>query len=139
MFVRTGFIAMFLAFTVVASGQQPVDEVRKSIYFGGGSAYIDEEQARQLNEWLDSIPNLLEQYEIHLISHTDPIGGREFNEMLSRMRSAAVQQLLVQRLIPQNRISIKDWGLENPVYNNDTHGGRQMNRRVDVILYPVIF
>jgi len=139
MFVRAGFIVMWLALTVGAHGQQPVDEVRKSIYFGGGSYYIDEEQARQLNEWLDSIPNLLEKYEIHLISHTDPIGGREFNEMLSRMRSTAVQQLLVQRLIPQNRISIKDWGLENPVYENDTHGGRQMNRRVDVILYPVIF
>lgn len=139
MFVRVGFIVMLLAATVAASGQQPVDEVRKSIYFGGGSYYIDEEQARQLNEWLDSIPNLLEKYEIHLISHTDPIGGREFNEMLSRMRSAAVQQLLVQRLIPENRISIKDWGLDNPVYSNDTHGGRQMNRRVDVILYPVIF
>lgn len=130
---------MLLALTVAASGQQPVDEVRKSIYFGGGSYYIDDEQARQLNEWLDSIPNLLEKYEIHLISHTDPIGGREFNEMLSRMRSAAVQELLVQRLIPENRISIKDWGLENPVYENDTHGGRQMNRRVDVILYPVVF
>lgn len=139
MFVRSAFIVMLMALTVAASGQQPVDEVRKSIYFGGGSYYIDEEQAQQLNEWLDSIPNLLEKYEIHLISHTDPIGGREFNEMLSRMRSAAVQQLLVQRLIPQNRISIKDWGLENPVYNNDTHGGRQLNRRVDVILYPVIF
>ena len=128
-----------LGLTVAASGQQPVDEVRKSIYFGGGSYYIDEEQARELNEWLDSIPNLLEKYEIHLISHTDPIGGREFNEMLSRMRSGAVQQLLVQRLIPENRISIKDWGLDNPVYSNDSHGGRQMNRRVDVILYPVIF
>lgn len=139
MFVRSAFIVMLMALTVAASGQQPVDEVRKSIYFGGGSYYIDEEQAKQLNEWLDSIPNLLEKYEIHLISHTDPIGGREFNEMLSRMRSAAVQQLLVQRLIPQNRISIKNWGLDNPVYNNDTHGGRQMNRRVDVILYPVIF
>ena len=139
MIVRTAFIVVLLGLTVAASGQQPVDEVRKSIYFGGGSYYIDEEQARQLNEWLDSIPNLLEKYEIHLISHTDPIGGREFNEMLSRMRSGAVQQLLVQRLIPENRISIKDWGLDNPVYSNDSHGGRQMNRRVDVILYPVIF
>lgn len=130
---------MLLAVTTAVSGQQPVDEVRKSIFFGGGSYYIDEEQARELNEWLDSIPNLLEKYEIHLISHTDPIGGREFNEMLSRLRSEAVQQLLVQRLIPENRISIKDWGLDNPVYSNDTHAGREMNRRVDVILYPVIF
>lgn len=139
MFAKACVIALFSAVTIAAFGQQPVDEVRKSIYFGGGSYYIDEEQIDELNEWLDSIPDLLEKYEIHLISHTDPIGGREFNEMLSRMRSAAVQSLLVQRLIPENRITIKDWGLDNPVYSNDSHAGRQMNRRVDIILYPVIF
>ena len=140
MFVRGAITGiMLLAAALAASGQQPADEIRMSIFFPGGSYYIDDQQIHELNEWLDSIPNLLETYEIHLISHTDPIGGREFNEMLSRMRSAAVQRLLVQHLIPENRISIKDWGLDNPVYSNDTHGGREMNRRVDVILYPVIF
>nr|PZN52462.1 MAG: hypothetical protein DIU61_11445 [Bacteroidota bacterium] len=139
MIARACFIALFSAVTIAVYGQQPVDEIRKSIYFGGGSYYIDEEQIREVNEWLDSIPNLLEKYEIHLISHTDPLGGREFNEMLSRMRSAAVQSILTQRMIPENRITVKDWGLDNPVYSNDTHEGRQMNRRVDIILYPVIF
>jgi outer membrane protein OmpA-like peptidoglycan-associated protein len=137
--LRAGTIGMFLLFATVAFGQQSADEIRKSIYFGGGSAYIEESQARELYDWLDSIPNLLEKYEIQLISHTDPIGGRAFNERLSRMRSEAVQQLLLERLIPENRISIKDWGLENPVYSNSTYGGMIMNRRVDVILYPIIF
>jgi hypothetical protein len=54
--------------------QQPQDEIRLSINFGGGSAYINEEQAAKLHEWLDTIPNLLERYEIQLIRHTDPIG-----------------------------------------------------------------
>lgn len=119
--------------------QQPQDEIRLSIFFGGGSAYINEEQAAKLHEWLDTIPNLLERYEIQLISHTDPIGGREFNEQLSKMRSSAVLQLLMQRRIPENRISIKDWGFENPVYSNGSYAGMKMNRRVDVILYPIIF
>jgi outer membrane protein OmpA-like peptidoglycan-associated protein len=74
-----------------------------------------------------------------LISHTDPIGGREFNEQLSKMRSSAVLQLLMQRRIPENRIAIKDWGFENPVYSNGSFAGMKMNRRVDVILYPIIF
>lgn len=136
---RAGTTVIFILLVTVAAFGQQVDEIRKSIYFGGGSYYIDEEQADELYKWLDSIPNLLEKYEIQLISHTDPIGGKEWNEWLSRMRSEAVQTLLVRRLIPENRISIKDWGLENPVYSNDTHYGRLLNRRVDVILYPIIF
>ena len=115
------------------------DEIRKSIYFEGGSYYIDEYQAGDLAHWLDSIPNLLDKYEIQLISHTDPIGGKRYNEWLSRMRSEAVFQLLVERDIPEKMIHVKDWGLENPVYKNDTHQGMMMNRRVDVILRPVVF
>ena len=119
--------------------QQQVDEIRKSIYFGGGSYYIDEIQSSGLNTWLDSIPDLLEKYEIQLISHTDPIGGREYNLYLSQMRSKAVLRILIERKIPESRVSIKDWGFDNPVYSNATHGGMRMNRRVDVILYPIIF
>lgn len=123
----------------LAIAQQQVDEIRKSIFFGGGSYYISEDQAVELFHWLDSIPNLLEKYDIHLISHTDPIGGKEYNEMLSRARSSAVKELLIRKPIPENKISIKDWGLENAVYRNDTYKGMRLNRRVDVILYPIIF
>ena len=115
------------------------DELRKSIYFDGGSWYIEEEQSRELTRWLDSIPNLLEKYRIQLISHTDPIGGKEYNEYLSQMRSGSVYRLLLEQHIPREAITIKDWGLENPVYSNDDWAGRIMNRRVDVIVFPVVF
>jgi outer membrane protein OmpA-like peptidoglycan-associated protein len=55
------------------------------------------------------------------------------------MRSKAVQSILLQKPIPEYKITMKDWGLENPVYSNQTFQGMQMNRRVDVILYPIIF
>lgn len=132
---------IILSFIVVgsASAQQKQDEIRKSIFFGGGSYLITEDQTAELYQWLDSIPNLLEKYDIHLISHTDPIGGKQYNEWLSRMRSGAVQGLLLQRSIPEHKITIKDWGLENAVYRNDSYEGMVMNRRVDVILYPIVF
>ncbi len=133
-------IGLFLfTSSVVCFAQQTKDEIRRSIYFGGGSYYISDDQVEGLNHWLDSIPNLLEKYDIHLISHTDPIGGKQYNEWLSKMRSGAVQGILLQRLIPETKITVKDWGLENAVYRNDTWQGMQMNRRVDVILYPIIF
>lgn len=137
--MRIWLLSILVSMHSIGFAQQQVDEIRKSIFFGGGSYYITEEQASELYNWLDSIPNLLEKYEIHLISHTDPIGGREFNERLSKMRSGAVRELLLRKPIPENKITTKDWGLENAVYRNDTYKGMQMNRRVDVILYPIIF
>jgi len=137
--MRQLLVPVLFIIPLVAYAQQPVDEIRKSIFFGGGSYYISEDQASELYHWLDSIPNLLEKYNIHLISHTDPIGGKEYNEWLSKMRSAAVQELLIRKPIPEHKITIKDWGLENAVYRNDTYKGMQLNRRVDVILYPIIF
>jgi len=132
------FKGIMLMMSLACTAQQQ-DEIRKSIYFGGGSYYVDEYQIDELYIWLDSIPNALDKYDIQLISHTDPIGGKEYNEWLSKMRSEAVQQILLKREIPERKISVKDWGLDNPVYSNQSYSGMQMNRRVDVILYPIIF
>jgi outer membrane protein OmpA-like peptidoglycan-associated protein len=137
--MRSLLLSILLVCYFSTSAQQRADEIRKSIFFGGGSYYIDQQQATELYHWLDSIPELLEKYDIHVISHTDPIGGKAYNEWLSKMRSAAVQELLIRKPVPEHKISIKDWGLENAVYRNDTFHGMKMNRRVDVILYPIIF
>ena len=131
---------MILTFvwSISASAQQK-DEIIKSIFFGGGSYEIDEFQIKELSDWLDSIPNLLDKYEIELISHTDPIGGKRFNEWLSQMRSETVFNILIEKFIPEKMIHIKDWSFENPVYSNESFQGMIMNRRVDVIVRPVVF
>lgn len=137
--MRTAFIIVLAFLTLPVVAQQQNDEIRMSIFFGGGSYYISDDQSTKLIQWLDSIPNMLEKYEIHLISHTDPIGGKEYNEWLSKMRSGAVQGILIQYPIPEQKIHVKDWGLDNAVYSNDSFNGMRMNRRVDVILYPIVF
>lgn len=135
--VDSGMLLFCLLLNLNAFAQ--TDELRKSIYFNGGSFEIDEFQVEMLSDWLDSIPNLLDKYQVQLISHTDPIGGKEYNQWLSQMRSNEVFQLLLQKDIPEKSISIKDWGLENPVYTNQTYRGMRLNRRVDVILYPLVY
>jgi outer membrane protein OmpA-like peptidoglycan-associated protein len=134
--VKLVWIFIFFS-TAVSAQQQEQQEIRMSIYFGGGDYHVDTLQAIELHHWLDSIPSL-EKYEVHLISHTDPIGGREYNEWLSQMRSEAVKQLILQKQIPEHRISVKDWGVDNAVYTNRTRSGMRMNRRVDVILFPIV-
>jgi len=128
---------LIISFSTIAQSEQ--EELRISIYFGGGSYSVDEDQMTMLSDWLDSIPNLLDKYQIQLISHTDPIGGKEFNEWLSKMRSLSVYEILLGKDIPERFISIKDWDFENPVYSNQSRRGMWMNRRVDVILYPLVF
>ncbi len=135
--MRGMLIVVTMMLSVATHAQQ--DEIRKSIYFDGGSWYVDDQQSAELLHWIDSIPNHLDKYQIQLISHTDPIGGKEYNEWLSQMRSNAVFKLLIDMAIPERIISVKDWGLENPVYQNDSWRGRIMNRRVDVIIHPIVF
>jgi outer membrane protein OmpA-like peptidoglycan-associated protein len=139
--LRNLFLILMVGFISVADAQQQQqEEIRMSIYFGGGSYDIDSWQADEFFHWIDSIKslNILDKYEIQLISHTDPIGGKEYNEWLSQMRSEAVKQLLLQKEIPEKKISVKDWGLDNAVYSNRSRQGMRMNRRVDVILYPLV-
>lgn len=108
-----------------------------SIYFGGGSYYIDIEQSQKLYQIIDSLPELLEKYQIIITSHTDNIGGKAYNEWLSKKRSEAVIQKLMQKSIPRDKIFQKDWGQENPLYDNSSYSGQIKNRRVDILFTPL--
>ena len=110
----------------------------KSVYFGGGSFYVDYDQMEELQQFLDSIPNL-QNYLITVHSHTDNIGGVEYNEWLSEMRSESVIEVLIEHeKLEREMIEIQDFGLFNPIYDNSTWQGRRMNRRVDIILWLAI-
>jgi outer membrane protein OmpA-like peptidoglycan-associated protein len=130
-------VPMFLLVAGLAQAQEkPQDYIIKRIFFGGGSYHIDDAQLAELHQLIDSIPNI-ERYTITIHSHTDNIGGVEYNAWLSRKRSEAViDQLLLRELRPED-ISVRDFGQLNPVYDNDTWEGRIMNRRVDIIFWPM--
>ena len=121
-----------------AQAQQlsPEPSMIKSIYFGGGSYYIDPRQVEELKVFIKSFPNI-QNYTITVHSHTDNIGTDEFNQMLSEMRSYMSIQKLVEMSVPKDIISIHDFGEFNPIYDNSTYQGRIMNRRVDIILWPI--
>ena len=110
----------------------------KSIYFGGGSYYVDEQQTLELFELINGIENL-QVFQISITSHTDNIGGIEYNQWLSRMRSEAVIQKLILKGIPADQIHTKDFGQHNPLYSNRNWMGRLKNRRVDIIFSPMLF
>ncbi|MEL6592941.1 MAG: OmpA family protein [Bacteroidota bacterium] len=108
-----------------------------SVYFGGGSYYVNGQQVADIETFLKSIPNL-EHHQITVSSHTDNIGGKEYNAWLSGMRSQTVTQILERIDLPLNEVSVIDNGQLNPLFDNRTMDGRLANRRVDIILEPIV-
>ena len=108
-----------------------------SIYFGGGNYNIDKQQIKDLSDFIDGIPNI-ENYAISVHGHTDNIGSVEYNNWLSNMRTEMTLQEMTKKQIPRDIITISDFGEHNPIYDNSTYEGRIKNRRVDVIIKPLI-
>lgn len=129
---------LFIVSFVPALSQETDSLIRKSVFFGGGSYYVDDYQSIELQDFIQNVEKL-ENYEIVLFSHTDNIGGKEYNEWLSFMRSHAVQDKLIEIGIAEEMMEIKNFGMNNPLYRNSSYNGRHMNRRVDVILVPIVF
>jgi outer membrane protein OmpA-like peptidoglycan-associated protein len=75
-------------------------------------------------------PGLMVQAE----GHTDNVGSEEFNQKLSEQRANSVRDYLVSQGIPMTSITAVGKGFSMPVASNDTPQGRQMNRRVELII-----
>jgi len=110
----------------------------QNIFFGGGSSYVDEEQAEALREFIYAVENI-NRYEVIVNSFTDNIGSRQYNQWLSQQRSRSVIDILHQLDIPIDIILKADFGEDDPIYDNSTFQGQLSNRRVDVILRPLAF
>lgn len=135
MMLRLSIVFALTVLRLNGFSQEP--KYHMSIYFGGGSNYISENQRSDIKTFLELINNI-EQYNITIHSYTDNIGGEEFNRWLSKMRSqSTIEQLLLNK-ISHEMIEIKDFGLHNPVYDNSTWEGKLKNRRVDILLWPLI-
>ena len=74
------------------------------------------------------------EFKIEVHGHTDYIGSEEDNLKLSEKRAMAVMDFLANHGIDSSRINIKYHGELNPIGDNQTEEGRQMNRRVEFVL-----
>ena len=66
--------------------------------------------------------------------HTDNVGGDDYNQQLSEQRGGAVRDFLVQQGMASGSVSSKGFGKTQPVASNETVGGRQQNRRVELVV-----
>ena len=135
--MRIGLFFLLTFTSVSLSAQKNEGQLIKSIYFGGGRRHIDSYQIQELYHFIDSLPGAM-NYSISIHSHTDDIGGAEFNQRLSELRSRSTLKVLLNKGYSREVIEIKDFGMYNPVFDNNTLEGRIKNRRVDIIFWPQV-
>jgi OOP family OmpA-OmpF porin len=83
---------------------------------------------------LDKAVSVLTEYpslRIEITGHTDSTGTREHNLELSQQRAEAVRERLIAHGVDPSRIQSKGAGPDVPLTTNDSHAGRQKNRRIE--------
>ena len=90
---------------------------------------------------LDKLAAVIQKYDktvVHVVGHTDSVGSAAYNQRLSQRRAEAVGHYLSARGVAPGRIHTEGRGETEPRATNSTEAGRQLNRRVEIFLKPVV-
>jgi outer membrane protein OmpA-like peptidoglycan-associated protein len=105
--------------------------VLRNLYFDFDKASFKQESYNELNKlerMMLQNPNL----KVEISGHTDNIGSKNYNQLLSRRRAEAVKDFLTKKGIDARRISVIGYGETRPLASNDDDKeGRELNRRVE--------
>jgi chemotaxis protein MotB len=114
------------------------------ILFDSGSARVKDSGKAALKKVADSLKDM-SSHLVHVEGHTDDqaIGAataRYFptNWELSTARATAVTRFLQDNGVPPARLYAVGGAMFHPVASNDTAQGRAENRRVEIVLTPVL-
>jgi general secretion pathway protein A len=72
--------------------------------------------------------------EILITGYSDSVGNIGYNKQLSKFRATVVKSYLVGHGVDPKNILVSGMGPDNPIATNDTPEGRQLNRRVEILL-----
>lgn len=120
----------------------PPEDIQKTknIFFDFDKSDIRADSRERLNI-LVNILNNRPSYSINLMAHTDARGSNEYNDALAVRRAESAKTYLVKNGISESRIKTSTFGEEVPIAINqrpdgtDVAEGRQLNRRVEIIIY----
>jgi outer membrane protein OmpA-like peptidoglycan-associated protein len=88
---------------------------------------------------LQRVATVIRQYpetNIQIAGHTDSTGSEDYNRRLSEQRAESVKTALIGMGVNPSRLTTLGYGESRPVASNNTEGGRQQNRRVEVRIVP---
>ncbi len=86
--------------------------------------------AQKVADFLNEYP----QRTVAIEGFTDSVGNDTLNQELSERRANAVRLTLIDMHVDPRRITAYGYGRAYPVASNETAAGRQLNRRVEVVI-----
>ncbi len=102
-----------------------------NVYFDFGKATLRPGSFAELEELVSYLKNK-DNIKVEIAGHTDNVGKDADNLKLSQQRAEAIRNYVVKKGISPARIVAKGYGATDPVADNDTEEGRQLNRRTEV-------
>jgi outer membrane protein OmpA-like peptidoglycan-associated protein len=103
------------------------------VLFETGSATLSSGAGRNMDRLVQFLTDHPERL-VQIDGFTDSVGTDSFNQDLSQHRADAVRYQLVSRGISSTRIATQGYGKAYPVAGNSESSGRQLNRRVEVVI-----
>jgi outer membrane protein OmpA-like peptidoglycan-associated protein len=91
-------------------------------------------EAREALAKLSGIVLNYPSLKLNIEGYTDSTGSANLNETLSENRASAVRDYLIGQGLDARSLLAQGFGMNNPVADNSTAGGRQKNRRVEIIV-----
>lgn len=88
---------------------------------------------------LDKVNDIVAKYSrthVVVVGHTDDRGSDRYNQMLSEDRAKSVAIYMEDGGVAPRRISTEGRGEREPRATNATEAGRQLNRRVELLIIP---
>jgi outer membrane protein OmpA-like peptidoglycan-associated protein len=103
------------------------------VLFDTGKADLNPGASRNLDQLVQFLTEHAER-RVEIDGYTDSVGTDSFNLDLSQRRADTVKSVLVHRGIEPERIVSRGYGKEFGVASNADSGGRQLNRRVEIVI-----
>ncbi len=104
--------------------------VLNGIQFDFDKAVIKDQYYPILDEGIAALAKHPEK-SVAVEGYTCSIGAEDYNLRLSEKRAEAVKAYMVEKGIAAEKLSTMGYGEANPVADNETRQGREMNRRVE--------
>jgi outer membrane protein OmpA-like peptidoglycan-associated protein len=103
------------------------------VSFDSGRSQLKPDAQRSLDQ-IAAFLNEHAERRVQVEAFTDSRGTNDYNIELSQSRADAVAMAMIQRGIDAERVRAMGYGAAFPVAANDNDGGRQLNRRVEIIV-----
>ncbi|WP_380163919.1 OmpA family protein [Jannaschia sp. R86511] len=115
------------------AGEQVTIDIAADVLFAFDSADLSQEAVARLDELAQELLERAAPGELAIVGHTDDNGPDDYNQELSQRRAQSVADVLQPALADAELdLVVEGRGEAEPVADNSTEEGQQLNRRVTV-------